>query len=131
MSNPHDHKPQVENPEHALVDDELALPSDHPHVYEAEEAEDARLSTVSTDSQSYRALVWRRFRKSTPGMLGLTLVVILLVVAFFANFFAPMDPKEPNVAFSPPDKISFYNTEKGWRLWPVMYRIVETDEFDP
>ena len=100
-----------------------------------EEGEDQRLSTVSNVSQSYFSLVWRRFRKSVPGMIGLILVVTLLVVAIFAPFFAPVDPKAPNVGFAPPDKISWHvpgdGPEAGWRLLPVVFPIVESDELDP
>ena len=99
-------------------------------TYAGEDA-DARLSTVNTESQSYGALVWRRFRRSVPGMIGLTMVCTLLVVALFASFFAPMNPKEANISFAPPDRLSFYHTDKGWRPWPVLYRVTETDEFDP
>ncbi|WP_417248797.1 ABC transporter permease [Celeribacter sp.] len=107
---------------------EIALGADA--IYEGEAA-DARLSTVNTESQSYGALVWRRFRRSTPGMIGLTLVTMLLVVAFFGSFFAPMNPKSASIAFAPPDKVSFYHTQNGWQLTPVLYRVTEGDEFDP
>jgi len=100
-----------------------------PTVHEGEGI-DARVSTVSTRSQSYPALVWRRFRRSIPGMIGLVLVSILLVLSIFAEFFAPMDPNAPTSSFSPPDEISF-STKSGITLWPVVYRIVETDELDP
>ncbi|MFV0336133.1 MAG: ABC transporter permease [Tropicimonas sp.] len=102
------------------------------HMFDPEqEAEDQRISTVSTESQGYPALVWRRFRKSVPGMIGLVLVGTLLFVSVFASFFAPMDPKKPYSAFIRPDRISFHDTHRGWRPWPVLYRITETDEFDP
>jgi peptide/nickel transport system permease protein len=96
---------------------------------------DLRVSTVSTTSQSYGALLWRRFRKSIPGMIGLVLVSALLIVAVFADFFAPVDPKAPSAAFAPPDRISWHvpgdGPESGWRLWPVAFPIVESDELDP
>ncbi|MCX7301331.1 MAG: ABC transporter permease [Rhodobacterales bacterium] len=99
------------------------------------EGVDSRSSTRSNESQSYGSLVWRRFRKSFSGMIGLVLVTMLIVVALFANFFAPVDPKAPNVGFAPPDKISWYvpgdGPESGWRLLPVAFPIVETDELDP
>lgn len=97
--------------------------------HEGEEA-DARISTVSTVSQSYRALVWRKFRRSVPGMIGLVLVSLLLLMAVFAEFFAPMDPNDNGAAFAPPDQISFH-TKDGFTLWPVVYRIVESEELDP
>ncbi|WP_261192096.1 ABC transporter permease [Pseudoruegeria sp. SHC-113] len=100
-----------------------------------QEGEDKRISTVTTDGQGYVALVWRRFRRSVPGMLGLSLVAMLLIVALFAQFFAPLNPKEPFIAFAPPDTISWHvpgeGPEAGWRLWPVSFPIVETDELDP
>ena len=95
------------------------------------ESADARTSTVSTVNQSYPVLVWRRFKRSVPGMLGLILVVGLLVTALFAPFFAPMDPNQPTASFAPPDKVSFF-TKDGFTLWPVAYSVVESEtEFDP
>ena len=94
------------------------------------EAEDARISTVSTTNQSYRALVWRKFRRSVPGMIGLVLVGMLLLTAIFAEFVAPMDPNTPTTSFAPPDHLSFY-TKDGFTPWPVAYSIVEGAELDP
>jgi peptide/nickel transport system permease protein len=91
---------------------------------------DARISTVSTQSQSYQALVWRRFRKSIPGMIGLILVSGLLLTALFAPFFAPMDPNASTDSFAPPAKLSFI-TKDGFSLWPVSYPITQSEELDP
>lgn len=88
------------------------------------EAADARASTVNTQSQSYGALVWRRFRRSLPGMVGLVLVGFLLFTAVFADFLAPMDPDTPTTSFQPPSAL-------GLTPWPVAYPIVESDELDP
>ena len=98
------------------------------------EGVDTRISTVANESQSYPSLVWRRFRRSIAGMLGLTLAAMLLIVSLFANFFAPVDSKSPNVGFAPPDMISWYvpgdGPEAGWRLLQVVFPIVESDELD-
>ena len=94
------------------------------------EQADDRVSTVSTVSQSYPALVWRRFRKSVSGMLGLTMVALLLFVSVFAEFFAPMDPNASTTSFAPPANLSFF-TKDGFTLFPVSYPIVESDELDP
>lgn len=96
----------------------------------AGEAADDRLSTAPATSQSYPALVWRRFRKSIPGMVGFTLVCALLIIAVFANFFAPMNPNANTASFAPPDQISFF-TKDGFTLWPVAYAITESAELDP
>ena len=56
------------------------------------EVDDDRLSTVSKDNQSYQALVWRKFKRSIPGMIGLTMVCMLLFTAVFAEFMDPAPP---------------------------------------
>jgi peptide/nickel transport system permease protein len=98
-------------------------------IHEGEEF-DTRLSTTNIKSQSYAALVWRRFRKSVPGMLGFALVCMLLIMSVFAEFFSPMDPFAARAAFAPPDKVSFF-TNEGFRVWPRVYSIVESEELDP
>jgi peptide/nickel transport system permease protein len=98
-------------------------------LHEGEDT-DARITTGNSASQSYGALVWRRFRKSVPGMLGMTLVVAMLIMSVFAEFFAPMDPYDAQAAFSPPDKVSFF-TKDGFTLWPNVYPITESEELDP
>lgn len=103
-----------------------------------EEGLDRRASTVSTRSQSYGALLWRRLRRSVIGMIGLVLVAALVVVAVFADFFAPVDPVARYLPYAPPAKVSWYvpeveggSMEPGWRLLPVAFPIRDTGEFDP
>lgn len=98
-------------------------------TYEGE-AEDERISSAPTASQSYPALVWRRFRRSFSGMIGLVMVSLLLLTAIFAEFVAPMDPNKASASFAPPSSLSFM-TKEGFTLWPVAYPIVESDELDP
>ncbi len=100
-----------------------------PTVHEGEGI-DARVSTVDTKNQNYFALVWRRFRRSIPGMIGLVLVSLLLIVSIFGEFVAPMDPNKPDISFAPPDQLSFF-TKDSFTLWPVVYPVVESDELDP
>jgi peptide/nickel transport system permease protein len=82
-------------------------------------------------NETYAALVWRRFRRSTMGMIGLVLTVALIVMAIFGDFFAPMDPKRAEIAFAPPDHVEFSAPDGGFSLIPFVYPIVETGEFDP
>jgi len=82
-------------------------------------------------SEGYARLVWRRFRRSTMGMIGLVLVATLLVVSIFADFFAPMDPKAANLPFAPPDVIAFEDPAGNFSLIPYVYPIGDTGEFDP
>lgn len=81
-------------------------------------------------NESYLTLVWRKFRRSITGMIGLTLVALLLLMSVFADFVAPLDPKEPYLAFAPPDPIGF-TTPQGWTLHPQAYQIIESTELNP
>jgi len=96
-------------------------------------AEDAApaVTRFGTGNEGYATLVWRRFRRSTMGMIGLVLVVLLLVVSVFADFFAPMDPKASNLPFAPPDMIAFEDPDGNFSLIPHVYPIGDTGEFDP
>jgi peptide/nickel transport system permease protein len=92
---------------------------------------DASRMSRGASNQSYHVLVWRKFRRSFAGMLGLILVASLLFISLFADFFAPVDPKHSDIGFAPPDKISFYTKANGYQLTPVAYPIVESTELDP
>ena len=82
-------------------------------------------------NEGYATLVWRRFRRSVMGMIGLVLVVTLLVMALFGDFFAPMDPKRTELPFAPPDVIAFEDPSGNFSLLPYVYPIGETGDFDP
>jgi peptide/nickel transport system permease protein len=82
-------------------------------------------------NEGYFALVWRRFRRSVMGMIGLVMVIGLLVMALFADFFAPVDPRANGIGFAPPDHISFFKADGSFTFIPRIYPIVETDELDP
>ncbi len=82
-------------------------------------------------NETYATLVWRRFRRSVMGMIGLVLVSTLMIVMLFADFFAPMDPKFADIPFSPPDVIAFENPEGEFSIIPYVYPIGDTGEFDP
>src|SRR5581483_2213563 len=85
----------------------------------------------SRSDQGYFALAWRRFRRSVVGMIGLVLVCLLVVTSLFADFFAPMDPKEQTLSFAPPDNIVFAAPDGSFSIVPRIYPIVETGELDP
>jgi peptide/nickel transport system permease protein len=88
------------------------------------------VSSRFTKNDSYFTLVWRKFRRSVMGMIGLVLVCLLILTAIFADFVAPSDPKDPTLAFAPPDPISFF-TKDGFTLRPQTFAIVESGELDP
>lgn len=81
--------------------------------------------------ENYFTLVARRFRRSLSGMIGLVLVIALLTMAVFADFFAPVDPKASYVGFSPPVHISFVDEDGSFSLLPRVYPILESEELDP
>jgi peptide/nickel transport system permease protein len=81
-------------------------------------------------SEGYFRLVWRRLRRSIIGTIGVVLVSLLLIMAVFADFFAPMNPKEPGISFAPPDAVSFTAPDKSFTLRPRIYPTIETGEFD-
>ncbi|WP_320203535.1 ABC transporter permease [Agrobacterium rosae] len=82
-------------------------------------------------NESYMALVWRRLRRSFTGMVGLVLVVVLILIAVFADFFAPMDPRETGASFTPPQGISVMEKDGSLSIWPRIYALAETEELDP
>lgn len=110
---------------------ELATPAGH-QLPPADPVVDAPVvNRFSHGNETYAALVWRRFRRSTMGMIGLVLTVALLTMAIFGDFFAPMDPKRAEIAFAPPDHVEFSAPDGSFSLIPYIYPIVETGEFDP
>ena len=97
----------------------------------AEEATNPVQNRFSTGNEGYATLVWRRFKRSPMGMIGFILVSLLLVVSIFADFFAPMDPKQANLPFAPPDVIAFEDSSGAFSLIPYVYPIGDSGEFDP
>ena len=79
--------------------DSVAPPPVPPATSAAIEQPPVRVTRNNTGNEGYFVLVWRRFRRSIMGMVGLVLVTMLLLMAIFADFFAPMDPKAAAIAF--------------------------------
>ena len=77
--------------------------------------------------QSYRVLVWRRLRRSVAGMTGLVLVALVLVMAVFADFVAPLDPHAVDASFTPPDTVTFFDGDGNFSIFPRIYPVVESD----
>ncbi|MEK1853950.1 MAG: ABC transporter permease [Phyllobacterium sp.] len=82
-------------------------------------------------NESYIALVWRRLKRSWTGMTGLVLVCLLLVMALFAGFLAPVDPKQTDIGFAPPEIVRFSDKEGNFAFRPRTYPTAETEELDP
>jgi peptide/nickel transport system permease protein len=80
--------------------------------------------------ESYSALVWRRLKRSWAGMIGLVLVMLLVIMAVFADFLSPVDPKATGVGFAPPQAISLRDQDGNF-VFPRSYPVRETEELDP
>jgi len=80
--------------------------------------------------ESYFQLVWRRFRKSRPAIVGGLMVLALVVLALFSDFFSPTDPVELDLAatFTPPQRIHFIDADGRFHLMPFTYTpVIELD----
>ncbi|WP_105422560.1 ABC transporter permease [Neorhizobium sp. T25_27] len=108
----------------------LAFDSSSPRPHEQMSLEQTA-TNAPRGNESYTALVWRRLRRSWTGMIGLILVGLLLVMAIFAEFFAPMDPKATDVGFAPPQIMSFHDKDGNIVFQPRVYGQTESGELDP
>ncbi|TPK91602.1 MULTISPECIES: ABC transporter permease [unclassified Mesorhizobium] len=94
-------------------------------------AESVSVAEAGHGNESYIALVWRRLKRSWTGMAGLWLVVLLLVMAVFAEFLAPMDPKATDVAFAPPQLPAFHDKDGNFVARPRVYALADSADLDP
>jgi peptide/nickel transport system permease protein len=97
---------------------------------------DAAAGTGKEQHESYLQLVWHRFRRSKPGIVGGLMVLGLIVMAVFAEFFSPTDPRalSMSASFTPPQRIHFIDAEGKFHLRPFTYlQVVELDPttFEP
>jgi peptide/nickel transport system permease protein len=91
----------------------------------------AQVSQVLTgriQNESYAQLVWRRFRRSTVSIVGAILVLTLLMLAIFADFFSPTSIYEINLkaSFIPPQQLHFIDHDGNFHLMPFVYNMVYT-----
>ena len=103
---------------------------------EATIADIADATSSQEQHESYFQLVWRRFRKSKPGIAGGLMVLGLIVLAVFAEFFSPTDPLKLAMAasFTPPQRIHFIDADGKFHLRPFTYmQMVDLDPttFEP
>ncbi|TPI73365.1 ABC transporter permease [Mesorhizobium sp. B2-8-9] len=94
-------------------------------------AESVPVAEAAHGNESYIALVWRRLKRSWTGMAGLCLVALLLVMAVFAEFLAPMDPKATDVAFAPPQLPAFHDKDGNFVARPRVYALADSADLDP
>lgn len=77
------------------------------------------------NTESYWHLVWRKFRRNKPGIVGSFMVIVLITLAVFSDFFSPRDPMELNMqyTFRPLQKIHFFHEGK-MSLRPFTYGLL-------
>jgi peptide/nickel transport system permease protein len=89
---------------------------------------------VGAEAASQWRLMWWSFRRHRLAMTGLAVVLLLYLIALFAEFVAPFDPHDANrrALFHPPQMIHFVDTTEdgGWRINPYVYNYeLERDPF--
>ncbi len=80
--------------------------------------------------ESYFQLVWQRFKKSKPAIIGGLMILTLVILALFSDFFSPTDPRKLNMpaSFTPPQRVHFVDGEGKFHLRPFTYlQVVELD----
>ena len=79
-------------------------------------------------NESYFQLVWRRFRRSKASIAGGILVVILSMLAVFADFFSPTSlfTIDLEKTFIPPQQVHFIDAEGNFHLAPFVYNSTYT-----
>ena len=86
-------------------------------------------SAVETEeNESYFDLVWRRFRRSPVSIVGALMVLMLVILAIFADFFSPtsISTIDLQASFIPPQRVHFFDTEGKFHLRPFVYNYVYT-----
>jgi peptide/nickel transport system permease protein len=86
--------------------------------------------------ESYLLLVWKRFRKSKPAIFGGLMIVMLIMLAIFADFFCPtnLDQTDFKQSNMPPQRVRFIDAEGKFHLRPFVYNLMldyDPDTFEP
>src|SRR5215216_6363965 len=86
-------------------------------------------SAVETEeNESYFDLIWRRFRRSPVSIIGALMVLTLIILAMFADFFSPTSISgiDLQASFIPPQQVHFIDHEGNFHLQPFVYNYVYT-----
>ncbi len=86
------------------------------------------VAALTSEDESYFQLVWRRFRRSKVSIVGALLVVILIILAVFADFFCPTSLTQIDLqsSFIPPQQLHFIDNEGNFHLTPFVYNYAYT-----
>lgn len=88
--------------------------------------------TKSDRYESYLQLLWTRFKKSRPALIGGLMILCLIILALFAEFFSPTDPSKTSFgdSFIPPQRLRFIDADGAFHLRPFTYNQVFTIDPD-
>jgi peptide/nickel transport system permease protein len=75
-------------------------------------------------------LMWWKFRKHKAAMIAGVVIIILYLVAIFAEFVGPYDPEQffPKYKLAPPTRIHVWDPEASRLHRPFVYKIVRTKD---
>src|ERR1700694_2452712 len=81
---------------------------------------------VQEDNESYFQLVWRRFARSKVSIIGGLMVLTLVFLAIFADFFSPGDISKIDLklTFIPPQQVHFIDSNGNFHPIPFVYNYV-------
>ena len=81
------------------------------------------IAIQESHNDSYFELVWRRFRRSKVSIIGGLMVLTLIILALFAEFFSPKSLYEIDLqsSFMPPQKVHFLDAEGNFHWRPFVY----------
>jgi len=80
------------------------------------------------ENESYFDLVWRRFRRSPVSIIGGLMVLMLIFLAVFAEFFSPgsIYAVDLHSAFMPPQQVHFIDKDGKFHWMPFVYKVENT-----
>jgi len=86
------------------------------------------LKTNTETNESYFQLVWHRFQRSPISIVGGLMVMALVLLAVFAEFFSVGDISkiDLNSAYMPPQQVHFVDAEGKFHLVPFVYNLENT-----
>jgi peptide/nickel transport system permease protein len=120
----------VENP--ILQEEEMDRAIDYPLLPDRESrlvAPELNLALlrINRTHESYGQLVWRKFRKSQIAIVGGLVVLALVIMAIFSDFFAPYDPVKlaMSESLTAPTRLHFFDANGQFYAQPFVYKQVQ------
>lgn len=76
-----------------------------------------QIKTVAKNAKTPRQVMWRRFRHNPMCLVGISLVLLLILIAIFGPLIAPNDPVLVNTPdrFTPPGREYWFGTDEFGR----------------